>query len=170
MLIHAVDIGASKERATCGIAELDSLKLRTLLEGGDDLLGTRTIGGHELVQVLAAVQRAKTAGATMVVERPYFNTSFGNVVTFDTLVVVRQRFIDLCKIYGVPCHVLYPATWQVFLKHCPVGAVSVVKKTQKLTKLQAAWLFAKIYGEREVCEHEIDAALMGRWWGFTHGT
>lgn len=170
MLIHAVDIGANKERATCGIAEIDSLKHRSLLEGGDDLLSTRVIGGHELVQVLAAVQRAKAVGATMVVERPYFSTKFGNPSTFDTLVVVRQRFVDLCTIYKVPCHIVYPATWQVFLKHVPVGAVAVVKKTQKLTKLQAAWLFRHIYGERPtVGEHEQDAALMGRWWGFTHG-
>jgi hypothetical protein len=172
MLIHAVDIGASKERATCGIAELDSLKMHTLLEGGDDLIATRTIGGHELMQVLAAVQHAAACGATMVVENPYFSTKFGNPKTFETLIVVRQRFVDLCSIYKVPCRVLYPAQWQVILKHVPVGAAVVTKKSEKLTKKQAEWLVSTIYGERLAgrTEHEKDAALMGRWWGFTHGT
>lgn len=170
MLIHAVDIGANKERSTCGIAELDSLKMNTLLAGGDDLLSTRTIGGHELMQVLAAVQRAASVGATMVVEEPFFSLKFGNPLTFRTLVVVRQRFVDLCTIYKVPCYVIYAATWQVFLKHCPVGAAVVTKQREKLTKKQAEWLFDSIYGARTITEHERDAALMGRWWGFTHGT
>ena len=171
MLIHAVDIGANKERATCGIAELDSLKMRALLEGSDDLIRTRVLGGHELVQVLQAVQHARDVGATMIVEEPYFSLKFGNPQTFKTLVIVRQRFVDLCTICKVPCHVLYAATWQVFFKHVPVGAAVVTKKTEKLTKKQAEWLAVNIYGERlaKVTEHERDAALMGRWWSFTHG-
>ena len=172
MILHAVDIGASAERATCGIAELDTLKLRTLLEGGDDLLGTRTIGGHDLMQVLAAVQRAASVGATILVEQPFLSLKFGNPKTFEMLITVRQRFVDLCTIYKVPCHVIYASTWQVIFKHVPVGAAVVTKKSEKLTKKQAEWLATHIYGERLAgCTgHEMDAALMGRWWGFTHGS
>lgn len=169
MIIHAVDIGASKERATCGIAELDSLKMRTLLEGGEDLVRTRVIGGHELMQVLQAVQHAAASKATMVVEEPFMSLKFGNPLTFKTMVIVRQRFVDLCTIYKVPCHVIYASQWQVFFKHIPDGAAAVTKKSQKLTKMQADWLFKAIYGSRQVSEHEKDAALMGRWWSFTHG-
>lgn len=171
MEIHSVDIGASALRATCGIAMLDSLKMHSLLEGGDDLIDLRTIGGHELVQVLAAVQRAKAREATMVIEQPYFSLKFGSPKVFEMLIVARQRFVDLCTIYKVPCHVLTASSWQVFLKHVPEGAAVVTKKSEKLTKKQASWLATHIYGERVAgrTEHEIDAALMGRWWGFTHG-
>lgn len=172
MIVHAVDIGASAERATCGIAELDTLKMQMLLSGGEDLIRTRTIGGHELVQVLGAVQHAASVGARMVVENPYLSMKFGNPKVFEMLIAVRTRFVDLCAIYGVPCVVLYASQWQVILKHVPPGAAVVTKKSEKLTKKQAAWLVRSIYGDALVgrTEHEIDAALMGRWWGFGNGS
>lgn len=173
--LFAIDPGAYKGKATCGIAELDLRPLVFDAQPAGDLLRTWSIDGTDLAAVGRVVREAQACGASILIERQFPSTrTSSNPIDMEKVVEARVKFEVLAAITRVVCELVYPATWQTILSLVPltpaVGKTS--KKTGKLirdTKKSAEVLAKMIYPGAVLGKHERDAALMGRWYAVRNG-
>ena len=166
--VYFIDPGAYKGKATCGAVVLDAVPLVFDASPGE-IVRAWSFDGTDLAAVGRVVREAKNEGARIVIERQFPGRNKGNPLDIEKVIETRVKFETLAAICGVPCELVYPATWQTILSLIPltpeVGKIS--KRTKRLipdTKKRAAALVRLIYPGVKLGPHERDAAAMGRWY------
>lgn len=188
-MIFAVDTGARKGVPTCGIVQLDPAKVGLMSAGRPqgELVRAWTIDGSTVEAVAAVMAVVKAANGRLLIERQFPSVrSTANPLDLEKLITTRAVFTTLATVMRVPFEIIYPASWQTLLRASvpltkAVGKMTKPKAPPKPaegkpakkalaprmihdTKKSARWLAAVLYPEAELGPHEIDAALMGRWW------
>lgn len=195
--VLGVDIAARKGASNCGAVMIDISKIVALDEPADDFLWAGVLDGTSLAEIASVVGRALAAQALLLLERQFPGVRSGAAVgDVEKLIGSRVRFETVAQIRGVPCELVYPATWQAKMyallgADCPMKvskprkpkqtkaqkqAAKAAPKQQDLvkappkmikdSKAAARLLAARLYPGLELTPDQCDAIVMARVMGW----